>query len=181
MMGNSFPRLGRSVADGSTKRLCPRFCRMLARIPKDNPLTASLPNKQTRTASAAPGESYRLRVLLRFFPRAGAFAFGLAGAFDLDFPRVFFALFGPRKMRSGNSSLAARLNFRAARRALSFPPYIESLNILVTTSRPRRKWTWKPCVCFCARALESMRRMFGSESGFARFLMSFLPNEGNLD
>ena len=69
--------------------------------------------------------------------------------------------------------MAERLNFRAARRAPSFPPKSESLNILVTAFTPRRKCTWKPCVCFFARALVSMRRMLGSESGLDRLRMSF--------
>ena len=38
------------------------------------------------------------------------------------FPRVFFALTGPRKTRSGKSPIADLRNFRAARRAPSFPP-----------------------------------------------------------
>jgi len=68
--------------------------------------------------------------------------------------------------------MAERLNFRAARRAPSFPPKSESLNILVTALTPRRKCTWKPWVCFFARALVSMRRMLGSESGLDRLRMS---------
>ena len=74
--------------------------------------------------------------------------------------------------RLGARPKAARLNLRAARRAPSLPPKSESLNILVTDFVPRKKCTWKPCVCFFARALVSMRRMFCSESGFDRLLMS---------
>ena len=37
---------------------------------------------------------------------------------------------------------------------------------------PRRKCTWKPCVCFLARAFVSIRRMFASESGLGRLRMS---------
>jgi hypothetical protein len=64
-----------------------------------------------------------------------------------------------------------RLNFRAARRAPSFPRKSESLNILVTAFFPRKKCTWNPWVCFFARFLVSMRRIFGSESGLDRLRM----------
>jgi hypothetical protein len=67
--------------------------------------------------------------------------------------------------------MAARLNFRAARLAACFPPQMLSLNIFVTTSFPRRKWTWKPCVCFFALGFVSMRRMFASEFGLGRLRM----------
>lgn len=63
-------------------------------------------------------------------------------AFPDRFPREAFAApFGPRNTRAGRSLMAARLNFRAARRAPSFPPYPLSLNNLVTVSLPRRKCT----------------------------------------
>jgi len=91
--------------------------------------------------------------------------------FACFFPRDFEAFTGPRKTRSGRSLIADRLNFRAARRAPSLPPYPVSLNKRVTVSPPRRKWTWNPCVCFLARGFVSMRRMFCSESGLALFFM----------
>jgi hypothetical protein len=63
-------------------------------------------------------------------------------AFAGRLPREgFVAGFGPRKTRAGKSLMAVRLNFRAARRAPSFPPYPLSLNNLVTVSLPRRKCT----------------------------------------
>ena len=59
--------------------------------------------------------------------------------FEAAFGRLFdfdsapaIALTGPRKIRSGKSPMADLRNFRAARRALSFPPWIASLNIFVT-------------------------------------------------
>ena len=109
-----------------------------------------------------------------FFPLAARFVRDFARDLVLDFLR---APNGPRKTRAGKSLMADRLNFRAARRAPSFPPYPLSLNNLVMVSLPRRKWTWNPCVCFLARGLVSMRRMFGSESGLALFFMFFMPNE----
>src|SRR5215467_6332838 len=83
--------------------------------------------------------------------------------------------FGPRQVYPPRNFLRGRrrsidcLNFRAARRAACFPPYTLSLNILVTTRSPRRKWTWNPCVCFFARGFVSMRRMFSSDRGLGRF------------
>jgi len=67
------------------------------------------------------------------------FVFAFAGRLPLAFG--FAAFFGPRKIRAGRSLMAARLNFRAARRAPSFPPYPLSLNNRVTVSLPRRKCT----------------------------------------
>jgi hypothetical protein len=70
-----------------------------------------------------------------------------------------------------NFPIAALLNFRAARRAASLPPWTESLNIFVTAVAPRRKCTWKPWVCFFARGFVSIRRMFVSELGLGRLRM----------
>ena len=80
------------------------------------------------------------------------------------------AYLNPTNFLRGKRRSAACLNFRAARFAFSLPPYTLSLNILVTILSPRRKWTWKPCVCFFARVFVSMRRMFASESGLGRRL-----------
>jgi hypothetical protein len=58
------------------------------------------------------------------------------------FPRLFFiAVPGPRNILSGKSPSADFRNFRAARRAPSFPPWPLSLNRRVTVFPPRRKWT----------------------------------------
>jgi hypothetical protein len=80
-----------------------------------------------------PGASQKRHYIQR--PRA-FFAFA-----DRLAREAFVAPFGPRTPRAGRLLMAARLNFRAARRAPSFPPYPLSLNNLVTVSRPRRKWT----------------------------------------
>src|SRR5439155_5142805 len=78
----------------------------------------------------------------------------------------------PTNLRLGRRRIAVRLNLRAARRAPSLPPQMLSLNIFVTTFFPRRKCTWKPWVCFFARAFVSIRRRFASESGLGRLRMS---------
>lgn len=83
-----------------------------------------------RSASA----TYRRRAF--FFP----FTFILAFVERLT-RDAFFALAGPRYTRAGRPLMAERLNFRAARRAPSFPPYPLSLKSLVTVSLPRRKCT----------------------------------------
>jgi hypothetical protein len=93
-------------------------------------IDAALGSTESRPTKAA--RTQRLRA---FFP----FAFTFTAA---RFPRETFAApFGPRNMRAGRSLMAARLNFRAARRAPSLPPYPLSLNNRVTVSLPRRKCT----------------------------------------
>lgn len=80
------------------------------------------------------------RAISPFSQRLATFLL-LAFAGRLPREAFFAAPFGPRKTRAGRSIMAARLNFRAARRAPSFPPYPLSLNNLVTVSLPRRKCT----------------------------------------